>query len=83
MSDIIIDLNGILKLLTNLKTNKATGPDEIKPIVLKELRNEISPVIQTIRDESFITSWRGRLYSGGGGSEIFLVMYWGGGVKIK
>ena len=31
-----------------------------------------------IRDESFITSWGGRLYSGGE-SEIFLVMYWGGG----
>ena len=38
------------------------------------------------RDESFITSWGGggwgRLYSGGG-SEIFLVMYLGGGVENK
>ena len=48
MSDIIIDSNGILKVLANLKTDKASGPDEIKPIVLKELGNEISPVIQII-----------------------------------
>ena len=36
-----------------------------------------------IRDESFITSWGG---GGGyiqGGSEIFLVMHWGGGVENK
>ena len=45
MLDIISDTNGILKLLANLKTDKASGPDEIKTIVLKELRNEISPVI--------------------------------------
>ena len=35
------------------------------------------------RDESFITSWGGGSgYIQGGGSEIFLVMYWGC-VKIK
>ena len=34
-----------------------------------------------IRDESFITSWggRGAVIFRGGGSECFLVMYWGGG----
>ena len=52
MSDIIIE---ILKLLANLKTDKASGPDEIKPIVLKELRNEISPVIQIIFEKSLQT----------------------------
>ena len=37
-----------------------------------------------LRDESFITSWEGRLYSGGGGSEFIFVMYLvGGGVKRK
>ena len=47
MPDITISTNKILKLLGNLKTDKAAGrPDEIKPIVLKELRNEIAPVIQ-------------------------------------
>ena len=37
--------NGLLKLLSNLKTDKAAGPDDIKHMVLKELRNEITPVI--------------------------------------
>ena len=40
-----IDENGLLKSLSNLKTDKAAGPDDIKHIVLKELRNEITPVI--------------------------------------
>ena len=52
MSDLIIDSNGILTLLANLKTDKASGPEESKPIVLKELRNEISPVIQIIFENS-------------------------------
>ena len=55
MSDIIIDSNGILKVLANLKTDKASGPDEIKPIVLKELGNEISPAIQIIFEKSLQT----------------------------
>ena len=55
MSDIIIDSYGLLKLLANFKTDKASGPDEIKPIVLKELRNEISPVIQIIFERSLQT----------------------------
>ena len=55
ISDIIIDSNKILKLLANLKTNKASGPNEIKPVVLKELRNEISPEIQIIFEMSLQT----------------------------
>ena len=42
MPEISIDLNGVLKLLSNLKPDKAAGPDEIKPVVLKELRHEIA-----------------------------------------
>ena len=40
-----IDFNGVLKLLSNLKPDKAAGPDSIKPIVLKQLKTEIAPVI--------------------------------------
>ena len=40
MPEISIDLNGVLKLLSNLKPDKAVGPDEIKPVVLKELRHK-------------------------------------------
>ena len=48
MSDICINLNGITRLLSNLRPNKATGPDEIRPIVLNELRSEIALIIQLI-----------------------------------
>ena len=54
MPDIIIDTNGILKLLANFKTDKASSPDEIKPIVLKELRNDVSPVIQIRFEKSSV-----------------------------
>ena len=55
MPDLLIDTNGILKLLANLKTDKASGPDDIKPIVLKQLRNEISPVVRVIFEKSLET----------------------------
>ena len=45
----------ILKLLGNLKTDKASGLDEIKPVVLKELGNEIAPVIKIIFRKSVQT----------------------------
>ena len=35
MSEIKIDLIGVLKLLSNLKPDNAAGPDSIKPVVLK------------------------------------------------
>ena len=55
MPDFNIDLNGILKLLANLKPDKAPGPDGIKPVVLKELREEIAPVIQLLFQRSLTT----------------------------
>ena len=45
MLEIKIDLNGVLKLLSNLKHDQAAGPDSIKPVVLKQLKTEIAPVI--------------------------------------
>ena len=55
MPDFNIDLNGILKLLANLKPDKAPGPDGIKPVVLKELREEIAPIIQLLFQRSLTT----------------------------
>ena len=55
MPDLLTDTNGILKLLANLKTDKASGPDDIKPIVLKELRNEVSSVVRVIFEKSLET----------------------------
>ena len=48
MSEITISSKGILKLLSNFKTDTAAGPDDIKPLVLKELRNKITPVVKAI-----------------------------------
>ena len=44
IGNINVDERGINKLLTNLKTNKASGPDEIQARLLKELNNELSPI---------------------------------------
>ena len=55
MPEIDYNLNGIIKLLSNLRPDKAAGPDEIKPVVLRELRNEIAPVIQLIFEKSLGT----------------------------
>ena len=45
MPEIQIGLNGVLKLLSNLKPDKAAGSESIKPLVLKQLKMEITPVI--------------------------------------
>lgn len=55
MSNISIDPNGVLKLLQNLKVDKAAGPDLLKPIVLKELRHEILDIVSLIFQKSLNT----------------------------
>ena len=45
MPDITIDLNGVIKLLSKLKPDKAAGGISIKPLVLKQLKLEIAPVV--------------------------------------
>ena len=42
MPEIIITREGIIKLLKNLKSHKAAGPDDLAPAVLKELSTEIA-----------------------------------------
>ena len=46
---------GILKLLQNLKPGKAAGQDILKPVLLKELREEIAPIVQIIFERSIQT----------------------------
>ena len=48
MPDITISTEGITKLLRNLQPDKAAGPDNIKPVLLKELHQEIAPALQVI-----------------------------------
>ena len=46
--DLVISENGILKLLQKLNPNKAAGPDDIKPRILKELATHIAPILYVI-----------------------------------
>ena len=40
-----ISIEDVDKLLQGLSPNKASGPDEISPKILKELHNEIAPIL--------------------------------------
>ena len=55
MPEINISQNGLLKLLKNLKPGKTAGPDRLKPLLLRELRGEIAPIIKVIFDRSLQT----------------------------
>ena len=55
MPEIDISLYGLLKLLHNLKPGKAAGPDKLKPLKLRELRDKITPIIKVTFDQSLKT----------------------------
>ena len=62
INDIHIDTNGIEKLLRNLKVHKAAGPDGISCQILKELAEELAPVLgalfeQSLRDGVLPDDW--------------------------
>ena len=50
-----IHQTGVQKLLANLKPNKATGPDDIPPRILKETAEEITPILTLIFQRSIDT----------------------------
>ena len=52
MAIISISANGITKLLQNLNAHKAPGPDSMKPVVLKNLCNEIAPFLAVLFQKS-------------------------------
>jgi hypothetical protein len=52
MDPIIIEVNGVEKLLKQLNVNKALGPDEIPTKILKEHANILAPVITIIFQQS-------------------------------
>ena len=52
MEEFSVSVEGVLKLLSNLKPGKAAGPDKIKPLLLRELRVEIAPILQIIFEHS-------------------------------
>ncbi|MCG8034905.1 MAG: hypothetical protein JAY75_17900 [Candidatus Thiodiazotropha taylori] len=55
MEDVCISVNGILKLLQALKPRKAAGLDRLNPLVLKELRDEIAPIMKIIFERPIAT----------------------------
>ena len=52
MDNITIRNEGVLKLLMNLDTSKASGPDEITTRMLKETVEEIAPVLTSLFKQS-------------------------------
>ena len=52
MPEIQLSTAGILKLLKNLNPGKAAGPDKIKPVVLKEFREELAPILKILFERS-------------------------------
>ena len=48
ISPIQINTDGVAQLLLNLKTHKATGPDNLPSYFLKEVANEIAPALSLI-----------------------------------
>ena len=55
IDELVIDINGVEKLLSNLKVNKAAGPDELSGHLLKELAKEIAPILTAIFTQSLKT----------------------------
>ena len=53
MADIEITESGVLKLLQCLKIHKASGPDQIRPRVLKEMENQVAPMLTVIFKKSY------------------------------
>ena len=52
MNDIVINEEGLLNLLQNIKTFKASGPDGIQSKFLKETSQEILPVLRILFEAS-------------------------------
>jgi hypothetical protein len=63
IEDLVITEEGVLKLLRDLNTNKAAGPDNIPPWILKTAAEELAPILtdffQRTLDEGVLPSqWR-------------------------
>ena len=52
---IVISESGVLKLLREIKVNKAAGPDELPNRVLQECAEEITPAVTAIFQKSIRT----------------------------
>ena len=55
MPNFEITIQGVTKLLEGLNGGKASGPDELPNLILKNAVNEISPFLKIIFDQSLQT----------------------------
>ncbi len=55
IDQLMIDTEGVQKLLDDINTGKASGPDGIPSYVLKELSEELAPIISQIFQQSIDT----------------------------
>ena len=55
MQEFDIYTNGLLKLLGTLKPHKAAGPDNVRPYMLRDLRDVIVLVPQAVFTRSYET----------------------------
>jgi len=55
MHKVKISINGVHKLLSTLKIDKACGPDGLKPVLLKNLSDQISPLVTLLFQRSLDT----------------------------
>ena len=53
INDLIIDEEGVLKQLEGLKTNKASGPDEIPARMLHDYASNIAPMLTSLFQQSY------------------------------
>ena len=56
MKNISITEEGIVKLLINLKTSKATGPDSIPAFILKTAAKEVAPSLTILFQRNSLDS---------------------------
>ena len=52
IQDLVINTDGVAKMLQNLNINKVSGPDKIPCRILKELSQEIAPALTAIFEQS-------------------------------
>ena len=52
MLDITVTSKGTEKLLSNLNPHKASGPDQIKPIIRKDPSTPLSPILKHLFQKS-------------------------------
>ena len=55
MPEISVTKEGVIKLLLKLNPNKATGPDPLPARILKDMANEVTPILTAIFQRSFDT----------------------------